>query len=177
MGLKLTFIAGIMLVSVAGCASAPPVVPLSQLQPSADATAPEPIEGNTGKYMSPYTSDDVVAEWVDKAINAKMGASVGSVAGRYAGQKAMENVPFVGGFLGKSVGESMGRRIALEAVGGEAFIRQTSDLSFNSLSELAQFLFVEHSQRENFQDVLSATQEIYPELATVYAQTARQSAS
>ena len=170
-------IAGVLLTGAAGCATAPAVTPLAELRPSEGAEAPTPIEGNTGKYMSPYTTDEVVAEWVDKAISAKMGASIGSAAGRYAGEKAMENIPFVGGFLGKSVGESVGRRVALEAVGGEAFMRETSDISFNSLNELALFLFVEHSQRENFQDVLSATSEIYPELETVYAQVARQAAS
>ncbi|HIM30560.1 MAG TPA: hypothetical protein EYG57_13565 [Planctomycetes bacterium] len=130
--------------------------------------APEPIEDSSGKYMSPYTSDEVVAEWVDKAISAKLGASIGGTAGRMAGERLAENVPFVGGFLGRAAGQSMGRKIALESVGGEAFMRETSDLSFNSINDLSLFLFVEHSHRENFADVLAATQEIYPELKTAY---------
>ena len=177
MTLKYALFAGACLAGLAGCASAPTAAPLATLRPAPTLMAPEPIDGNSGKYMSPYTSDEVVAEWVDKAINAKAGASVGGIAGRYAGQKAMENVPFVGGFLGKSVGESVGRNIALEAVGGESFIRETSDLSFNSVNDLALFLFVEHSHRENFADVLSATQEIYPELKNVYEPTVRRVAS
>tara|TARA_R110002051_G_scaffold273597_1_gene334226 strand:+ start:2651 stop:3184 length:534 start_codon:yes stop_codon:yes gene_type:complete len=171
------FFAVACVVGMGACASAPPVAPLASLTPSATLMAPEPIEGNSGQYMSPYTSDEVVAEWVDKAINAKMGASLGGTAGRYAGEKMMENVPFVGGFLGKSVGESIGRGIAMDAVGGEEFIRQTSDLSFNSVDDLALYLFVEHSQRENFQQVLAATQEIYPELKTAYEPTVRSALS
>ncbi|MDB6114799.1 MAG: hypothetical protein JWQ62_1744, partial [Lacunisphaera sp.] len=70
--------------------------------PTASAVvAPKPIEGNTGKYMSPFTSDGVVAEWVDKAVKAKMGSAVGGAIGAYAGQKAMENIPFIGGMLGQ----------------------------------------------------------------------------
>ncbi len=34
------------------------------------------IEDNSGQYLSPYTSDGVTAEWVNKAINAKMGSAV-----------------------------------------------------------------------------------------------------
>lgn len=173
MTLKYALIAGACLAGLAGCASAPAPTPLTSLSPTATLVAPQPIEGNSGKYMSPYTSDEVVAEWVDKAINAKVGASVGSVAGRYAGEKAMENVPFVGGFLGKSLGESMGRKIALESVGGEAFIKASSDLSFNSVNDLALYMFIEHSQRENYAAVLSATKEIYPELKTAYEPAVR----
>jgi len=118
--------------------------------------------------MSPYTSDEVVAEWVDKAISAKMGAAVGGQVGRYAGDKMAENVPFFGAFIGKSVGEAAGRRIALQAVGGEAFMRETSDMSFMTINDMARHLHAEHSDRENFAEVLAATQEIYPELETAY---------
>lgn len=173
MTIKYSILCGVCAVALVGCASGPAAKPLASLQPTPTMVAPSPLENSSGKYMSPYTSDEVVAEWVDKAINAKVGASIGSTAGRMAGEKMMENVPFVGGFLGKSMGESMGRRIALESVGGEDFIRETSDLSFNNVNDLALFLFVEHSQRENFQSVLSATQEIYPDLKTAYEPAVR----
>lgn len=173
MNIKFACLGGVCALALVGCASGPAAKPLASLHPTSAMVAPAPMENSSGKYMSPYTSDEVVAEWVDKAINAKVGASVGSTAGRYAGEKLMENVPFVGGFLGKSVGESMGRKIALESVGGEEFIRQTSDLSFNNVNDLAIYLFVEHSHRENFQKVLSATQDIYPDLKTAYEPAVR----
>ena len=50
---------------------------------------PDPIIGNSGQYMCPYTQDDVVAPWCDKAINASLGSTIGSVAGAYVGQKAL----------------------------------------------------------------------------------------
>lgn len=134
----------------------------------ASVTAPEPIQGNSGQFMSPYTSDGVVAEWVDRAVNVKMGASIGKTALSFAGQKAMENVPFVGGMLGSAVGDAAGRAVAIEASGGMDFITSTSDLSFNSVDDLAVFLFANHSQSADFQKVLEATWAIYPPLQQRY---------
>jgi len=146
------------------CYVAPQVATPDQLA----QVAPAPIEGNTGKYMSPYTSDGVLAEWVDKAINAKMGAAVGSAVGAYAGQKALENIPFVGGFLGEKAGNAAGRAIALEASGGLEFITASSDLSFDKIEDLAVYLYATYGMTEHFQDALEATWEIYPELKTGY---------
>jgi len=130
--------------------------------------APEPIVGSTGKYMCPYTQDGVLAEWVDNAIQAKIGATIGWHAGTYAGQKAFEKVPFFGGFLWGTVGEAAGRAIAIEASGGWDFIRSTSDLSFNSIDDMAVYLYVTHSSHEHYNDALKATFEIYPQLKKRY---------
>lgn len=163
--------ASIVIVAISllsGCmATAPTLATPDQLS----NVSPRPIEGNSGEYMSPYTSDGVLAEWVDNAINAKMGSAIGGVAGAYAGQKLAENIPFVGGWLGQTVGESLGRKVALEAAGGEEFIKESSDLSFNSLQDLAVYLYVNYSSSEHYQDALEATWEIYPELKTTYMQS------
>lgn len=145
-----------------GCVTAPAFPTPAQI------TAPAPIEGNTGKYMSPYTSDGVVAEWVDKAMKAKMGAQVGGMIGAYAGQKAMEQIPFVGGFLGQKAGEAVGREVAVKASGGWEYIKSTSDLSFNSIQELSVWMYATHGTNEHYAEVLSAIQEIYPEMKTQY---------
>jgi hypothetical protein len=161
-------IVGALAISMTGCvATAPTLASPQQLA----STAPQPIEGNSGEYMSPYTSDGVLAEWVDNAVNAKMGAAVGGAVGAYAGQKLAENIPFIGGWLGQTVGETLGREVALEAAGGEEFIRESSDLSFNSLQDLAVYMYVNYSHTEHYQDALNATWEIYPELKTTYMQS------
>lgn len=129
-----------------------------------------PIEGNTGEFMSPITSDGVPAEWVDNAINAKMGAGIGSAVGAYAGSKALEAIPFVGGFLGEKVGNAAGRAIAIEGAGGEEFIRESSDLSFNSLEDLTIYLYSSYGTNPNYQDVASAVAEIYTDLKTTQYQ-------
>lgn len=131
-------------------------------------TAPTPIEGSTGQYASPYTSDGVTAGWVTKSMQVKAGGQIGTVAGNYLGQKAAEKIPFVGGFMGKKVGAMAGRSIALQSIGGEAFIRSSTDLSFNSLPDMALYMYVNYSANPDYQKVLEATYAIYPEFQTAY---------
>jgi len=153
-------------VLVSGCATAP----APRIAPASSLVAPIPIAGNNGKYMSPYTVDGVLADWVDKAVNAKMGSAIGGAVGAQLGQKALENVPFIGGFLGEKVGNAAGQAIAIEASGGAEFIRGSSDLSFNQLDQLALFLYVKYSTNKHYKGALDATMAIYPELKTVYPQ-------
>lgn len=131
-------------------------------------TAPTPIEGNAGKYMSPFTSDGVTAAWVTKSMQVKASGQLGAMAGQYAGQKAMENVPFVGGMLGKRAGQAMGRSIALKAIGGEEFLRSSSDLSFNTTEDMATYMYVNYSTHAEYKQILEATYAIYPEFKDVY---------
>ncbi len=128
------------------------------------SAAPEPIYGNTGKYMSPFTEDGTIAPWVEKSMAAAAGAGLGGAVGAYAGQKALEQVPFFGGLLGSMAGKAAGREIALSAAGGWDFIRANSDLSFNSLDDMARYLQAHHASHPQYAEVLKATYEIYPEL-------------
>lgn len=127
--------------------------------------------------MSPYTSDDVIAEWVDNALKAKSGAAiggaVGSAVGQYAASKALDSFGVFGSMLGKQVGKKIGREQALKAAGGEEVIKDTSDLSFDNWENLAVFMYVNHSQREEYAEVLAATQVIYPELENYASALAR----
>lgn len=130
----------------------------------AQANAPEPIYGNTGKYMCPFTEDGTVAPWVEKGMAASVGANVGAAAGAYAGQKALEQVPFFGGMLGRAAGQATGREIAIKASGGWDFIKSSSDLSFNSLEDMAHYLHATNSAHPQYAKVLQATYGIYPDL-------------
>ncbi len=147
---------------LSGCATASFPTP-------AQVAAPTPIQNNSGKFMAPYTSDGVVAEWVDKAVKAKMGAAIGANVGAYAGQKALEQIPFVGGFIGEKAGKAIGREIAVKSSGGWEAIKAGSDLSFNSVDDLAVWMYAKYSSNEHYKDVLAATQGIYPELVERYA--------
>ena len=129
------------------------------------------IQDNSGQYLSPYTSDGVVAEWVNKAINNRMGSATGSAvggaAGAYAANKALESVPggsLIGGFLGSKAGKAVGTQMADDVSGGDAYRRQTSDLSFRSLSDMASWLREEHGDKANFGEVTKATNAVYPGL-------------
>lgn len=165
MKFRYIFSAALIALVVTGCAVEPPY-----MAPPTVLTSPQAIQGNSGLYMSPYTTDGVLAEWVDKSVNAKTGAAVGGAVGAYAGEKLMENVPFFGGMLGQTVGESIGRSTALEMAGGEEVIKNSSDISFNDLSEMSVWLYVNHSSHAHFQDALDATMAIYPDLKEIYYQ-------
>lgn len=136
-------------------------------QPTA-VRIPVPIEGNTGKFMSPYTSDGTIAPWVRKARTAQAGAAIGGYAGRKAGEKALGSVPFVGGRLGKKAGEVAGRAAALSLVGGEDALREGSDLSFNTAAELAVYLYAfqpgDPEEKALKDKVVKFTYQIYPDV-------------
>ncbi|PHR64748.1 MAG: hypothetical protein COA51_07045 [Idiomarina sp.] len=168
--LKLAIVALTALV-LSACAMGPQLAQPYQL------TAPPAIQDNSGEYMSPYTSDGVLAEWVNNARNAEMGAAIGGMAGAYAGQKLAENIPFIGGWLGQEIGNTVGREIALEMAGGEEVIRGTSDISFNSLYELSVWMYVTHSAHPHYQDALESAMSIYPEMKTVYTQALYQASA
>jgi hypothetical protein len=129
------------------------------------------ILNNSGAYMNPWTNDDVLADWVDKAINAKIGSATGSVvgaaAGAYAANKVLESVPFgsfFGGMIGSSIGKSTGRNMAIEASGGMEYIRQSSDQSFRTLADMAAYLKSTYSSNGNYADAINAADIIYPGL-------------
>jgi hypothetical protein len=150
---------------LSACASAP----APRMAAPTALRAPTPIMGTTGKFMSPYTEDGTVAAWVEKGRSASAGAGIGGFVGAQAGQKLAENIPFFGGMIGQAVGESAGRAVALKMVGGEEFIRANSDMSFNSVDELAVYMYVKNSSHKDYAEALKLTQEIYPELKTRYA--------
>ena len=158
----LAAVSGVLL---AGCFAS---VPSYNFPTQSEIRVPVPIEGNTGKYMAPYTSDDVVAEWATKAISVEAGSKAGEAVGAYAGAKALEQIPFFGSWLGRAAGEKAGRALALSNIGGEEFIKETSDLSFNSTDELAVWMYAKHGLHESYQDVLKAVQTIYPDLKEGY---------
>lgn len=160
---KLLLISTVALL-MSACATAPKLAAPNQL------VSPVPIEGNSGKYMSPYTSDAVLADWVDKAINAEMGGTIGGVAGAYAGRKMAENIPFIGGLIGQKIGDTLGREVAIKMSGGEEYIRETSDISFNNIQDLAVWMYVNHSSHPHYQDALKSASGIYPELKEGYLQ-------
>ncbi len=143
---------------------------------AAAPTASGLIEGVTGLYMSPFTSDGVTAGWITKSLQVKAAGQIGSMAGNYLGQKAMENVPFVGGFLGKKAGEAMGRQMALSAIGGEAFLKESSDLSFNTPQTLVDWTMANYGAREDITQVMQAVIAIYPDVQTPYLVAAQRMA-
>ncbi|MFD3263555.1 hypothetical protein [Phenylobacterium ferrooxidans] len=160
--------------------AAPPPVRVSPSLAAAKAgpalarQAFEVVDGTTGLYMSPFTSDGVTSAWITKSMQVKATGQIGSMAGNYLGQKAMEQVPFVGGFLGKKAGAAVGRQVALSAIGGEEFLRSSTDLSFNSAEALVGWTLANHGAREDIGQVMQAVIAIYPDVQTPYLVAAQQ---
>ncbi len=66
-----------------------------------EIVVPKPIQGNSGKYMCPYTSDGTVTPWVEKGMIAKLGADVGGYLGKKAGEEALKKCSFCWWIFGK----------------------------------------------------------------------------
>jgi len=168
-------------VAGAPAAAAAPFAPATPFAPAGFAPAgaaavaatgpgkagPQPILGNTGKYMCPYTEDGVVALWVDKAVKARMGGAIGGMAGAEAGKELFKHIPMFGGMFGKAAGDKMGREIAIKMAGGWEFITSNSDQSFDDANDYAAWMRANYAGTEHYTDVVAAIKELYPELKTI----------
>lgn len=167
--LRRTVLAAIVSFSVVACAASMPRID--------QVRVPVPIQNNSGKYMSPYTLDGTVAPWVRKARVAQSGAAVGSFVGREGGERLVKSIPVFGSLFGERIGNSIGREVALRMVGGEAALRQGSDLSFSTADDLAVYLFAFQPSTEEERTlkakVVELTQTIYPDVANVWEKAVR----
>ena len=130
--------------------------------------APRPLADGSGKYFSPFTVDNVIADWVDKGIQLNIGNSVGGLIGAELANQALSEIPVLGAMLGKEAGEYLGSRAALSAIGGEEYIRSTSDQSFVEIEDLAVFMYARHARHKDYKKVFEITVAVYPELQDVY---------
>ena len=137
---------------------------------------PTPIQGTSGLYMSPFTNDETICEWVTKANSLKTAGSVGKTIGTIS-KDMTDNIygKVALSVVGKQIGDSIARSIAMVAIGGEEYLKSTSDLSFNRIEDLAVYLYVKYSTtREDYSEIYQATTEIYPELKTNFVRALRE---
>lgn len=132
------------------------------------AAAPKPLEGTSGAFMSPFTSDGVTAEWVTKAMKVQASGDIGGAVGQVAADQLLSNIPFAGLFAGKAT-KALARSAAMKSIGGEAFLKSSSDLSFNTLDDMAKYMYAFHSSHPEYPRIVKATAAIYPDFANVYA--------
>ncbi len=152
---KLVYTGFLVLLTLSGCASMPDPIP----EPSA-LISPVPRDDAKGQYLSPYTSDAVVAPWVQKGLTAKVGSAAGSIAT----QKALENIP-IASFFADRAGRAAGRAAALKLVGGMKYMRSTTDLSFDNLEDMVIYTYVHHSDHVDYSRVIDLVGDIYPSFA------------
>lgn len=132
------------------------------------AAAPKPLEGNGGAFMSPFTSDGVTAEWVTKAMKVQASGDIGGAVGQVAADQLLSNIPFAGLFAGKAT-KALARSAAMKSIGGQEFLKSSSDLSFNSLEDMAKYMYAFHSSHPEYARIVKATAAIYPDFANIYA--------
>ncbi len=164
-----TLIAAI--VPAGGCA-----IDTADFPPPHRVVAPQPIPDASGPFVSPYTSDGVLAEWVDQAVNADTGAFLGGAGGAYAGMELAGNDTgdrIAGAIIGLLIGMQLGRDLAIRAAGGWEGIRATSDLSFHDGGAMLVWMYAEHGDTEHYDGALRATFSIYPDLRGIYARAIR----
>lgn len=139
------------------------VVPQRELM-----TLPEPLYSTEGQYMSPFTEDKTVTPWVEKGLQAEVAGNVGQALGSLAALSNSDNM--VLSLFGGIAGQAAGREVMLRAMGGWSFIKENSDMSFNTLEDLARYMAFENADHPQYAEVLKATYGIYPELRQVMSQ-------
>jgi hypothetical protein len=131
------------------------------------------ICGNKGRYMSPFTPDGTLSKWVDKGLNIKAGTLTGMSIGGVAGKVVAPNSP-LGAVFAASVGAAVGRELAIELFGGWDYIRDTTQMSFDHLDEMAVYLYREFHDKPTYANGMKAAFLIYPRLREVYPVVVRE---
>jgi len=146
--------------SLAGCALPKPETLVS----------PTPLPDNTGKFPCPYTADGALAPWAERALKADRG---GSRAGAMASGMAIGAIPIAGDLFAEKVEQDMVKSSAVKFAGGRAFMRESSDQSFNKLDDLAVWHYVNYSTVPEFKRMQKFLVELYPYLADNYGNAVR----
>ncbi len=118
--------------------------------------------------MSPYTSDLELTAWAQKALSAKAASEVTGKATDKALSKVAGKFGAFGGMMKKKAKQKSQSAAAVGAVGGWDFIRESSDVSFANLDDLAVYMNVVHGHSSDFTEALAATMSVYPKLEKSY---------
>lgn len=148
-------------------------------KPGAVLAIPEPRHDTDGQYISPYLADGSLAEWARKGMGAAAGVA-GTVGGKMladeAGEKAgaalASKVPggaALGSLFGRKASKKLADTATVKAVGGWDYIKSTSDISFNSVMDLAVYMHANHATVDpEYGMALAATMGIHPRLVGAY---------
>jgi hypothetical protein len=128
-----------------------------------ELNVPDTADGNSGKYLFPYTEYGELTPWADKALHAAVGAEVGAMAAEEGTKMLASQVPFAGLFASSITNKSK-ETAAILAVGGWDYIRETSEVSFDSLKDLSVYMHAEFYGDPDYETALQAATAIYPKL-------------
>jgi hypothetical protein len=88
----------------------------------------------------------------------------GKLSGRISGRKSLGRTSNIV----RKVGEKAGEKLALETAGGMDGIRNSSDISSDSIDDLSVYMYVKYSDKDNYYKALGAIRNIYPEFKSKY---------
>ncbi len=147
--------------------------------PPVEMAIPDPAEGTSGKYLSPYTGDEYFTEWIkivleetrdwqvpdlwcrERTTNTTYGMSTNDVAGfRQSRERSGAT---------DSALRSCHQFEAGKAAGGWDIIREQSDLSYDRIEDFAVYLHAVYGQTIGYPQVLAIMMSIYPDLERRYA--------
>jgi hypothetical protein len=128
-------------------------------------TAPEPIAGNTGQYMNPYSSTGRYTAWMQTALDA---APADTAKVRKSGPHTPDEIPAL---------DAQRQRDAAARAGGFERIREQSDQSFSSADDLCLYLYVKHSREADYGQVYDFVTALYPDMGRRCPEAMRKAAA
>jgi hypothetical protein len=148
-------------------------------KPGAVLAIPEPRQDNQGKYLCPFMADGSLAPWAAKGLGGAAGAAgivggdlLADEAGEAVGTALAKEIPGAGAFgalLGRKASKKLTDTATVKALGGWDYIRSTSELSFDSVMDLAVYMHANHGAIEaDYALALAATMGIHPRLIGAY---------
>jgi hypothetical protein len=142
---------------------------LGTLWPGATATGPvpEPLPHNEGPFLFPYTRDGTLTTWAKRAARADLGRMIGNRGAEVIAQELRQDGTPFAGTIGDRMGEKISRKLVLLAMGGNKRIRESSELSFDRLEELALYLHARYHGTEHYDQAVTALRALYPDFAPV----------
>jgi hypothetical protein len=133
-------------------------------------TLVQPMMSNGGKYMFPYHLNGERTIWIDAVIkelhpnNTLLSISINSLNTKNLFSNS-ELVEFISNIFTTN---------SIQKIQHSKILKETSSASFNSLVDMAKYLNVKYSQKEDFQYVLEALNVTYPEFISIYYKSKNQ---
>ncbi len=146
--------------------------------PDAEIRIPAHIDGNKGKYLSPYTSDEYFTGWIKSVLEETRDWQVPDLYCREREASKTHGITTsdVTGVQSRTRegGSIEGLRKchrfeAGQAAGGWDNIREQSDMSFARVEDFAVYLHTTYGRTVGYPQVLAIVMSIYPELEKRYA--------
>jgi hypothetical protein len=132
---------------------------------------PVAMQGSAAPFLYPCTSSCELTAWAKKANRmAEFGPMIGQKGGELIGQTLSdEHIPFAES-MGQRLGQKLGRKLLLTALGGLKKVKESSEISFNQLEDLAIYLYVSCFGSESYRQALHAVNLLYPDFEPLYQQ-------